>query len=47
VTLPPTDTINAGGQSGSSDTWRLVLIAMAGVLAALLLLTPSPKRIRR
>jgi hypothetical protein len=46
ATLPPTDTLSGPGNSGG-DNWRLVLIALAGVLAGGLLLVPSPKRIRR
>jgi outer membrane biosynthesis protein TonB len=46
TTLPPTDTIG-GSSGGSSDTWRVALIGLAGILAGVLLHTPSPKRVRR
>jgi hypothetical protein len=40
VTLPPTDGLD-GTSGGFGESWRLVLLAIAGVLAATLLLTPS------
>ncbi|MGK2849574.1 MAG: hypothetical protein ACSLFN_01470, partial [Candidatus Limnocylindrales bacterium] len=40
VTLPPTDTLGAGA-APSGDSWRMILLAMAGLLAAALLLTPA------
>jgi hypothetical protein len=40
VTLPPTNTIGESG-GGTGDSWRVVLLAMAGLLAAALLLTPA------
>lgn len=46
VTLPPTDTLS-GPTSGGSDSWRLALVALAGVLAAALLLVPDPRPKRR
>ncbi len=46
VTLPPTDAL--GGTSGpSSDSWRMLLIAMAGLLATILVVTPSRSARRR
>jgi hypothetical protein len=41
VTLPPTDSLTGIGQSSSGDSWRLIVLAMAGILAATLLLTPT------
>lgn len=43
ATLPPTD-IFAGESQPSPDSWRLVLIAIAGLLAGTLVLTPNRKR---
>jgi hypothetical protein len=40
VTLPPTDGLD-GTAGGFGESWRLVLLAVAGILAATLLLTPS------
>jgi hypothetical protein len=45
TTLPPTDTV--GGSSPTSGGWRILLVGMAGLLATVLLLAPSPKRNRR
>jgi hypothetical protein len=39
ATLPPTDELAARQPTG--DTWRILLVAMAGLLAAILLLTPT------
>ena len=41
TTLPPTDTLGDAGAAPGSDAWRLVLLALAGTLAAALLLTPA------
>lgn len=41
TTLPPTDTLTAS--AAANDSWRLLLIAMAGILATVLVLTPSKK----
>ncbi len=41
TTLPPTDTLTA--TSAANDSWRLLLVAMAGILATVLVLTPSKK----
>jgi hypothetical protein len=46
VTLPPTDSLSGGNQGPVGDSWRLVLVAMAGILAAALLLTPTGSRRR-
>jgi hypothetical protein len=46
VTLPPTDTV--GGPSGGPGAWRLVLVAIASLLAGLLIVTsPGTRRLRR
>ena len=47
VTLPPTDALTESTQTPAGDTWRLILLGMAGVLATTLLLTPTPARARR
>ena len=46
VTLPPTDVALAEGGASSLDGWRVILLAMAGVLAAGLLLTPASAVVR-
>jgi hypothetical protein len=46
ATLPPTDGIGSAAQPGS-DTWRLLLVVMAALLASILILTPSRSSIRR
>ena len=46
VTLPPTDALSGSTQAPSGESWRLVLLAMAGILAGALLLTPSGARRR-
>jgi hypothetical protein len=38
--LPPTDTIG-GPSSPSAEGWRVALIVMAGILAAVLVITPK------
>ncbi len=38
MTLPPTDMLAEGPVAPSSDGWRLILLAMAGFLAASLLI---------
>jgi hypothetical protein len=45
-TLPPTDGIAAAAQPGS-DTWRVLLIVMAALLASILVLTPNRSSVRR
>ncbi len=48
ITLPPTDTIGVTGTTASAgDSWRLILLAMAGLLGATLLLTPARAAERR
>ncbi len=46
ITPPPTDALGLVGGSGS-DNWRIVLLAIAGLLAAILLLTPAHKAVAR
>ena len=46
ITLPPTDTIG-GPAAPSSDSWRMMLVLMAGVLASALILTPNRVTRRR
>ena len=41
TTLPPTDSLGDAAPAPGSDAWRLVLLALAGTLAAALLLTPA------
>jgi hypothetical protein len=45
--LPPTDGIDAGGSGSTGEGWRVILLAMAGVLAAALLLTPARAVVRK
>jgi hypothetical protein len=47
VTLPPTDTLSESTQAPAGDSWRLILLAMAGILATTLLLTPAMAPARR
>ncbi|HSW43527.1 MAG TPA: hypothetical protein VLM76_13555, partial [Patescibacteria group bacterium] len=47
VTPPPTAALPVSGTPGG-DSWRIALLAMAGLLGTLLLLTPAtPARVRR
>jgi hypothetical protein len=46
VTLPPTDTLT-GTAAPSADSWRMVLIAMAALLASVLVMTPARVTNRR
>jgi len=46
VTLPPTDTFG-GPQAPSNESWRIMLVVMAGILASVLILTPSPATRRK
>ena len=46
-TPPPTDALDSTGNTPGGDSWRLVFLAMAGVLAAVLLLTPAESLTRR
>ena len=45
--LPATDTLSSGTSAPSNDSWRLILLAMAGFLATTLLLTTAEPRSRR
>ena len=45
-TLPSTSTLDGQG-TGPTDGWRMILLAMAGVLAAALLLTPAGAVVRK
>jgi len=47
VTLPPTDSLSSGSQGPVGDSWRLIVLAMAGILAATLLLTPTEAQRKR
>jgi hypothetical protein len=46
-TPPPTDALASTGSTPGGDSWRLVFLAMAGLLAAVLLLTPAEALTRR
>jgi hypothetical protein len=46
-TLPSTSTIDGSGSGPMNDGWRVVLLALAGVLAAALLLTPATAVVRK
>ena len=46
-TLPSTSTIDGSGNGPLNDGWRVVLLALAGVLAAALLLTPATAVVRK
>ncbi len=41
VTLPPTDALSGSTQAPTNESWRMILLAMAGILATTLLLTPT------
>jgi hypothetical protein len=41
TTLPPTDTLGDAAPASGGDSWRLILLALAGTLGAALLLTPA------
>lgn len=47
ATLPATDTLDAVSSAPASDSWRIVLLAMAGLLAAALMLTPARAAARK
>ena len=47
MTLPPTDTLTAGPIAPAGDGWRLILLAMAGLMAAALLVTPARVVVRK
>jgi hypothetical protein len=46
-TLPSTSTIDGTGSGPTGDGWRIILFAMAGLLAVALLLTPAKAVIRK
>lgn len=46
-TLPSTSTIDGQGGGPTGDGWRMILLAMAGLLAAALLLTPAGAVVRK
>jgi hypothetical protein len=46
-TLPSTSTIDGQGSGPIGDGWRVILLTLAGVLAAALLLTPAKAVIRK
>jgi hypothetical protein len=41
ITLPPTDTLGTTTSAPASDNWRVILLAMAGLMGAALVLTPT------
>ena len=41
ITLPPTDAFG-GPAAPTNESWRIMLVVMAGILASVLILTPSP-----
>jgi hypothetical protein len=45
--LPPTDLIDSSGSGPTGEGWRVILLAIAGVLAAALLLTPAGAVVRK
>jgi hypothetical protein len=47
ITLPPTDMLPAAPSVPAGDNWRLVFLAMAGILAASLLVSPRAEATRR
>jgi hypothetical protein len=47
TTLPPTDTLPVAATPSSAEGWRVIFLAMAGLLAAALLLTPASAIVRR
>jgi hypothetical protein len=44
-TLPPTDVLSSGDRPGG-EGWRMVLVALAGLLATILLVTPAKAVVR-
>ncbi len=46
ITLPPTDAIS-GTSAPAGDSWRIALLAMAGLLASVLVMTPAAANNRR
>ena len=48
ATLPATDTLDgAASTAPAGDSWRLILLVMAGVLTATLMLTPARAVVRK
>ena len=47
ITLPPTDTFGSGPMAPANDSWRILLVVLAGILASVMILTPSPATRRR
>ena len=47
ITLPPTDTFGSGPMAPANDSWRILLVLLAGILASVMILTPSPATRRR
>jgi hypothetical protein len=41
TTLPPTDTLGDSTPTTGGDSWRIILLLLAGTLAAGLLVTPA------
>ena len=46
ITLPPTDAFG-GSATPTNDSWRIMLVLMAGLLASVLILTPKRASRRR
>jgi hypothetical protein len=46
-TLPPTDALTVDANTTVSDGWRLILLVLAGALAATLVLTPGGAAVRK
>ena len=46
ITLPPTDAFG-GSAATTNESWRIMLVVMAGILASVLILTPSPATRRK
>ena len=47
ITLPPTDSVSGGTDALAGDGWRLILLAMAGLMAAALVVTPATVVVRK
>ena len=47
ITLPPTDTFGSGWMAPANDSWRILLVVLAGIIASVLIPTPSPATRRR
>ena len=47
ATLPATDTLDAVSSAPASESWRIILLAMAGLLTAALMLTPARSAARK